>query len=224
MVKNGTPTPTPLPVRVLSAQLRQALHRARSKSPIVGPEKPPAPPKPAERRPERRLRRRRPASTASTPTTTTTCSPTRSRSQLRLDPCKADTDGDGVEDGYEYQSAKDLNDDEYQTTRTRTCRTRRKRPYPNPLDGTDADIDHDGDTLTLSEEYGLWKYTIAAAASRATLDAADLLGRQAVLAERAVPAAGVHPSRRGRLRQAGRSSSHWAGRPRLRHRRARRPR
>ena len=55
---------------------------------------------------------------------------------LRARQCKADTDGDGVEDGYEYQSARDLNDDEYQTpervhpvpgasVRTRTRSTRR---------------------------------------------------------------------------------------------------
>src|SRR4051794_2869796 len=31
---------------------------------------------------------------------------------LGTDPCKKDTDGDGVEDGFEYKSAVDLNDDE----------------------------------------------------------------------------------------------------------------
>ena len=78
-----------------------------------------------------------------------------------LDPCKADTDGDGVEDGYEYQSARDLNDDEHQDPNTYLPYPE-KRPYPNALDGTDGDTDHDGDSLTLLEEYGLWKYTIAA--------------------------------------------------------------
>ncbi len=34
--------------------------------------------------------------------------------QLKTDPCLKDTDGDGIEDGYEYKSALDLNDDEYQ--------------------------------------------------------------------------------------------------------------
>ena len=33
---------------------------------------------------------------------------------IGTNPCSADTDGDGVPDGYEYQSALDLNDDEYQ--------------------------------------------------------------------------------------------------------------
>ena len=31
-----------------------------------------------------------------------------------LDPCAADSDGDGVEDGFEYRSALDLNNDDYQ--------------------------------------------------------------------------------------------------------------
>ena len=34
--------------------------------------------------------------------------------RLKLDPCVGDTDGDGVEDGFEYQSAIDLNNDDYQ--------------------------------------------------------------------------------------------------------------
>ena len=38
---------------------------------------------------------------------------------IGTNPCSADTDGDGVDDGYEYQSAIDLNDDEYQHPNTR---------------------------------------------------------------------------------------------------------
>ncbi len=44
-----------------------------------------------------------------------------SRSTADVDPLmtpEADSDGDGVEDGYEYQSARDLNDDEYQSPDT----------------------------------------------------------------------------------------------------------
>ena len=52
---------------------------------------------------------------------------------LGLDACKADTDGDGVPDGYEYQSARDLNDDEYQEP-NKYLPYPGKRPYPNPLD------------------------------------------------------------------------------------------
>jgi hypothetical protein len=67
------------------------------------------------------------------------------------DPCKYDTDGDGVSDGYEYQSALDLN---------RTGNAGNipwpypgKKPYPNPLDPSDVNTDFDGDSLTLMEEY-----------------------------------------------------------------------
>jgi hypothetical protein len=70
---------------------------------------------------------------------------------LGTNPCKADSDGDGVTDGYEYQSALDLN---------RTANSSAipwpypgKRPYPNPLDPNDANTDYDGDSLTLREEY-----------------------------------------------------------------------
>src|SRR3954447_2540087 len=75
---------------------------------------------------------------------------------IGTDSCKADTDGDGVEDGYEYQSARDLNDDEYQDP-NRFLPYPGKRPYPNPL-FKDADVDYDGDSLTLAEEFKLWNY------------------------------------------------------------------
>ena len=80
--------------------------------------------------------------------------------QIRTDPCLKDTDGDGIEDGYEYQSARDLNDDEDQDPNA-FLPYPGKRPYPNPLDPSDANIDFDGDVLALSEEFQLWKYTIA---------------------------------------------------------------
>ncbi len=79
---------------------------------------------------------------------------------IKLDACKADTDGDGVQDGYEYRSARDLNDDEYEEPNT-FLPYPGKRPYPNPLDGSDANVDFDGDTLTLSEEQALWLYSSA---------------------------------------------------------------
>jgi hypothetical protein len=84
---------------------------------------------------------------------------------LKTDPCKADTDADGIPDGYEYRSALDLNDDEYQNMSTVPANDvvpyPGKRPYPNPLDPSDANQDHDGDGLTLADEYKLWQYTIA---------------------------------------------------------------
>jgi hypothetical protein len=76
---------------------------------------------------------------------------------LLLDPCVGDTDGDGVEDGFEYQSAIDLNNDDYQHPNY-SLPYPAKTAYPNPL-FKDADKDYDGDGLDLDEEYRLWKYT-----------------------------------------------------------------
>ncbi len=85
--------------------------------------------------------------------------------QLKLDPCIADTDGDSVEDGYEYQAAIDLN----HYPRTSPLPYPGKRPYPNPLDpsdGTPAGTDYDGDGLLLREEFVLWLYYSADGARR----------------------------------------------------------
>jgi hypothetical protein len=75
--------------------------------------------------------------------------------EIKTDPCKADTDGDGVQDGYEYKSAVDLNNDEYQEP-NQSVPYPGKRPYPNPLDPSDTAIDFDGDTLALAAEQSLW--------------------------------------------------------------------
>ncbi|HEX8645308.1 MAG TPA: IPT/TIG domain-containing protein [Thermoleophilaceae bacterium] len=66
------------------------------------------------------------------------------------DPCKADTDGDTIADGFEYHSARDLN--------VSALPYPSKKPWPNPLDSKDAEIDHDGDGLDLIDEFLLWKY------------------------------------------------------------------
>ena len=71
---------------------------------------------------------------------------------LGTDPCLKDTDADGVEDGYEEQSAIDLN----QYPATPPLPYPGKRPYPNPLDPTDAGTDYDGDGLSQSSEYLAW--------------------------------------------------------------------
>ena len=68
--------------------------------------------------------------------------------RIKTDPCSADTDGDGVTDGYEYESALDLN--------SRALPYPGKRPYPNALDPTDAGVDYDGDGLTLTDEFTAW--------------------------------------------------------------------
>ena len=75
---------------------------------------------------------------------------------LPLDPCVIDTDGDGVEDGYEYLSAIDLNNDDYQSPNV-SLPYPGKTPYPNPL-FKDGDVDYDGDGLAV-DEFKLWKYT-----------------------------------------------------------------
>jgi IPT/TIG domain-containing protein len=71
-----------------------------------------------------------------------------------VDPCTADTDGDGRLDGYEYESALDLNGNALPYPG--------RRPWPNPLDSSDGGWDFDGDGLTLAEEYALWKFVGAA--------------------------------------------------------------
>jgi hypothetical protein len=78
--------------------------------------------------------------------------------ELKTDPCKADTDGDGVGDGYEYKSAVDLNNDEYQEP-NQSLPYPGKRPYPNPLDPSDGGVDYDGDTLSQTDEQSLWLFS-----------------------------------------------------------------
>ena len=73
---------------------------------------------------------------------------------LALDPCSADTDVDGVQDGYEWQSALDLNRTVLFGERPPTPYPG-KRPYPNPL-FADASVDFDGDGLSLGQEQALW--------------------------------------------------------------------
>jgi hypothetical protein len=71
--------------------------------------------------------------------------------QYGLDPLRADSDSDGVSDGYEYWSARDLNG--------AAVPFPGKAPYPNALDGTDTNIDFDSDGLTLKMEYQAWNYS-----------------------------------------------------------------
>jgi hypothetical protein len=74
--------------------------------------------------------------------------------RYKTDPCLADTDGDGVEDGFEQQSALRLN----RWNDTDTIPYPGKRPFPNALDPMDAGTDYDGDGLTLADEFKLWRY------------------------------------------------------------------
>lgn len=70
---------------------------------------------------------------------------------VSTDPRVKDTDLDGLEDGWEYYAAKDLN--------VKAVPYPGKRPFPNALDPSDANIDFDGDFLRTGEEHTLWKYT-----------------------------------------------------------------
>jgi hypothetical protein len=68
--------------------------------------------------------------------------------RIKTDPCQADSDGDSIPDGYEYESALDYN--------SRALPYPGKRPYPNPLDPSDANTDYDGDGLTMADEHAAW--------------------------------------------------------------------
>src|SRR3954451_1011295 len=70
--------------------------------------------------------------------------------KVGTDPCRADTDGDGLTDGWEYQSALDLNSRAYPYPG--------KKPWPNPLDPTDINSDFDGDGLLAGQEFQLSQY------------------------------------------------------------------
>lgn len=165
VVQNGTPVATPLQVRVMAARFGKRF-TSRSKSPLVGPERPPAPPRPKQADPNGDCDGDGQINRVDTDDDNDLLSDaTEPALNKLLDPCNADTDGDGVEDGYEYQSARDLNDDESQSPNTYTPYPR-KLPYPNPLDGEDQHTDHDGDDLTLLEEFKLWNYTAAAGSPR----------------------------------------------------------
>lgn len=74
--------------------------------------------------------------------------PNSTEAAIKTDPCNSDTDGDGIEDGFEQQSALDLNQ--------RAVPYPGKRPYPNALDASDATDDYDGDALSQLTEFRAW--------------------------------------------------------------------
>lgn len=154
-VENGTPRFTRFRARVIAERLGRSF-TATSRSPVIGPEKPPAPPaKPVP-----------PADgdcdSDGTPNAVDgdddgDLLSDATESRLKTDSCRLDSDGDGVGDGYEFQSALHLNDDEYQEPNN-SLPYPEKRPYPNAL-FADARIDFDGDGLNLEEEHQLWRAT-----------------------------------------------------------------
>ena len=165
LVEHGTPVATRLKVRVMSTRFGRR-YTSRAKSPLVGPEKPPAPPVPPLTDPDADCDGDGTVNKHDADDDNDLLSDaTEAALSKLLDTCKADTDGDGVDDGYEYQSARDLNDDEHQSSNAYTPYPR-KLPYPNPLDGSDQHVDHDGDDLTLLEEFKLWNYSIVNGSAR----------------------------------------------------------
>jgi hypothetical protein len=152
VVKDGTPVPTRLRVRVLAAKFGKAFTSLRN-SPVIGPEKPPAPATPPASQPDGDCDADGLLNKVDSDDDNDLLADGL-ETQLKLDGCKRDSDGDAVEDGYEYRSAQDLNDDHYQNPDTYLPYPS-KKPYPNPLFG-DANVDYDGDGLTLVDEYTLW--------------------------------------------------------------------
>ena len=159
IVRDGAPGPTPFRVRVLAKRFGKSF-TSLAKSPIIGPERTPAE-KVADQ-----------AAVAASPDGD--CDgdgvlngaetdkdddllPDALENQIKTDQCKNDSDADGIEDGFEYRSAVDLNDDEYQQPNT-ALPYPASRPYPNPL-FADAERDFDGDGLPLSAEFELWVYS-----------------------------------------------------------------
>jgi hypothetical protein len=131
---------------------------------------------------------------------------------LGLDACKADSDSDGVPDGYEYQSARDLNDDEYQET-NQYLPYPGQRPYPNAL-FADNTVDYDGDGLPLEVEYKLWKAFGAAPAGTLPRDDYRLLysdGEQYSLSTRSGGTGRRVPSQPANTYSKGAEFLSWAG-------------
>lgn len=201
-VVNGAPAMTRFKLRVLAERLGKR-YTTTKRSPRVGPPVPPAPPS---------------SQSQSTLDPDGDCDGDRLingvdgdddndgledglEQRVGTDGCKADTDGDAISDGFEYRSAVDLNNDDYRTPAA-SLPYPGKRPYPNPLDQTDAGTDYDGDGLSLSDEYGLWQYTVGrgASPSLAALTYSDglkhsIYSRDATGIRRpALPAAGYGPA------------------------------
>jgi hypothetical protein len=152
-LKGGNPVPTRFRLRVLAKRFGKKF-TGRKLSPLVSGPRPPQPAKPSGEADcdGDGAKNKVDADDDNDLLTDDT------ESAIGTDGCKIDTDGDGVEDGFEYQSAKDLNDDEHQGDPNQVLPYPGKRPYPNPL-FADANVDYDGDSLTLTDEQVLWRYT-----------------------------------------------------------------
>jgi hypothetical protein len=158
-IQDGSPIPTLFKIRILAKRFGKSFTGERL-SPFVGPELPPVPETPAvdpqgDCDSDGQLN-----NVDADDDNDLLLDTTEKGLPFPTDACKYDTDGDGIGDGYEYRSARDLNNDEYQNLNA-FLPFPGKKPYPNPLDASDANTDFDGDVLTLGEEHKLWKYTLA---------------------------------------------------------------
>ena len=153
LVMDGTPIATPFRLRVLAKKLSKRF-TSGSLVPLVGPEKPPAPETPVEGLPDGDCDLDK-VLNKNDGDDDNDLLPDATELALKTDTCKSDSDEDGVTDGYEFQSAVDLNDDEYQQPQS-ILPAPMKKPYPNAL-FADANVDYDGDSLTLGQEFSLWK-------------------------------------------------------------------
>ena len=152
LVKSGAPVPTRFRLRVLTKKFGKKFTSLK-RSPLVSA---PRPPKPVEVDDQGDCDADRVKNGVDTDDDNDLLLDINEKA-IGTDGCKLDTDGDGVEDGYEYRSARDLNDDEHQQPNIFVAYPH-KMPYPNP-GFADGGIDYDGDSLTLKEEYDLWVYT-----------------------------------------------------------------
>ena len=138
--KGGKAQPTRFAIRVLAKRFGAAF-TPKSLSPVIGPGKGPAPAASPD------CDRDGTPNGSETDDDNDLLSDT-TEAKYRLDSCNPDTDADGMEDGWEYYSALDLN--------SKAVPYPASRPYPNPLDGSDSQVDHDGDDLEQFAEYAAW--------------------------------------------------------------------
>jgi hypothetical protein len=153
LVMDGAPIATPFRLRVLAKKLSKKFTTG-ALVPLVGPEKPPVPEVPVEGLPDGDCDLDKVLNKDDADDDNDLL-PDATEVALKTDSCKSDSDEDGVTDGYEFQSAVDLNDDEYREPQN-IVPAPEKRPYPNPL-FKDANVDYDGDSLNLGQEFALWK-------------------------------------------------------------------
>jgi hypothetical protein len=154
LTKNNVPVSTRFQLRVLTTRLGKK-YTSKKNSPVVSAPRPPKPPQSAA---DGDCNGDGIKNSATTDDDGDLLSDTL-EAQINTDACKVDTDGDGVQDGFEYRSALDLNTGESQQAIGNLFYPA-KLPYANPLYAGDANTDFDGDTLTLSEEQALWLFTV----------------------------------------------------------------